>query len=338
MTNLISIIIPVYNAERYLQRCLDSVLGQTLKEIEVICINDGSTDGSAAILSEYAAKDARIQVVWQKNAGQGMARNRGMELAQGEYIYFIDADDELGNDEALARLAAEMDCEQLDVLFFDAETKLEDGVKFHNGAIRMTNYIRTHNYLGVHTGQELLVAFRKFHEYSVSPCLIMLRKSFLKANHLSFPAANIFYEDNIFMVHIMLLAKRVGHRPWRFYIRSVHDGSTITTVPSLRHLRGYLACYLDIKTIISQNNFARTIRRFLKDQQRCYALNFVKLARRMNLRDDDLYRDMTNNEQAACKQLLKWSPLKRILVAALCCYYDNGFLYTLRRILFGKRQ
>ena len=89
----VSVIIPVYNVSSYLRRCLDSVLAQTLKDIEVICVDDASTDDSPKILQEYAAKDARVKVVRQENAGAGAARNRGLDLAQGEYLSFLDSDD-----------------------------------------------------------------------------------------------------------------------------------------------------------------------------------------------------------------------------------------------------
>ena len=89
----VSVIIPVYNVEKYLHQCLDSIVNQTLKDIEIICVNDSSTDGSLDILNEYAGKDSRIQVITQKNAGAGSARNRGMEHATGTYLSFLDSDD-----------------------------------------------------------------------------------------------------------------------------------------------------------------------------------------------------------------------------------------------------
>jgi len=89
----ISIIIPVYNTEKYLRECLNSVVNQSLQDIEIICINDGSTDSCLAILREYEAKDARIRVIEQKNAGVSATRNIGIELARGEYIQFVDSDD-----------------------------------------------------------------------------------------------------------------------------------------------------------------------------------------------------------------------------------------------------
>ena len=89
----VSVIVPVYNVAKYLRQCMDSLVSQTLRDIEIVCIDDGSTDGSGAILDEYAAKDPRVKVVRQKNAGAGAARNAGLDVATGEYLFFCDPDD-----------------------------------------------------------------------------------------------------------------------------------------------------------------------------------------------------------------------------------------------------
>ena len=89
----ISLIIPIYNTSKYLSQCLDSVLSQTLKEIEIICIDDGSTDNSIKILKNYANADSRIKIITQQNSGAGFARNNGIKNASGEYIAFLDSDD-----------------------------------------------------------------------------------------------------------------------------------------------------------------------------------------------------------------------------------------------------
>lgn len=89
----VSVIIPVYNVERYLGECLDSILGQTLKDIEVICVNDGSVDSSLEILNSYASRDPRIKVFSQPNSGAGAARNAGLDRATGEWLFFGDPDD-----------------------------------------------------------------------------------------------------------------------------------------------------------------------------------------------------------------------------------------------------
>lgn len=89
----VSIVIPVYNVEKYLRQCLGSVVNQTLKEIEIICVDDGSTDSSPAILAEYAAKDPRVRVLTREKSNAGAARNAGMAVATGEYLGFVDSDD-----------------------------------------------------------------------------------------------------------------------------------------------------------------------------------------------------------------------------------------------------
>lgn len=89
----VSIIIPVYNAEKYLGKCLESLLSQTLQEMEIICVDDGSSDGSPEILKRFQERDGRVRILTQENQYAGAARNNGMKEAQGEYLLFLDADD-----------------------------------------------------------------------------------------------------------------------------------------------------------------------------------------------------------------------------------------------------
>lgn len=125
MNPKISVIIPVYNVEEYLSECLDSVINQTLKDIEIICIDDGSTDTSGKILDEYALKDERIKVIHQTNQGPGAARNRGLECITGEYVAFMDADDYYGEEnyyETLYGIAKESDADAVKGLYQDIDT------------------------------------------------------------------------------------------------------------------------------------------------------------------------------------------------------------------------
>lgn len=92
-TELISVIVPVYNVERYLRRCVDSILHQTYRNLEVLLVDDGSTDASGAICDEYAAQEECVTAVHQKNGGLSAARNTGLERAQGTYLCFVDSDD-----------------------------------------------------------------------------------------------------------------------------------------------------------------------------------------------------------------------------------------------------
>ena len=89
----VSIIVPTYNVEQYLAECMDSITGQTLRELEIICVNDGSTDGSLNILKKYAASDDRIIIIDKKNEGYGRAMNDGLDRASGEYVGIVEPDD-----------------------------------------------------------------------------------------------------------------------------------------------------------------------------------------------------------------------------------------------------
>ena len=122
----VSVIIPVYNVEKYLRACLDSVVNQTLRDIEIICVDDGSTDGSGAILDEYAEKDSRVKAIHQPNAGAGAARNVGLARATGEYLFFCDPDD-WAEPEMLERMYAEASAAKADVLLTGRVVELGDG-------------------------------------------------------------------------------------------------------------------------------------------------------------------------------------------------------------------
>lgn len=126
---LVSVIIPVYNVEHYLRQCLDSVRAQTLSDIEIICVNDSSTDGSLDILEDYAKKDSRIQVVTQPNGGAGAARNKGLSMAKGKYLSFLDSDDFFEPDMLeLAYKKAEED--KADFVVFNSDQYYTDKKKF----------------------------------------------------------------------------------------------------------------------------------------------------------------------------------------------------------------
>lgn len=108
---LISVIVPIYNAEKYLPQCLDSILNQTYRNLEIVCVNDGSTDGSFSVLSEYAKRDSRIIVKDKINGGVSKARNMGLDIITGEYVLFVDADDWLEPDTCEQAFDAMSECD-----------------------------------------------------------------------------------------------------------------------------------------------------------------------------------------------------------------------------------
>jgi glycosyltransferase involved in cell wall biosynthesis len=137
----VSVIVPVYNPGKYLCQCLDTIISQTLKEIEIICVDDGSTDGSAEVLAQYQQKDNRIRIVTQENKGGGPARNTGLEIARGEYLSFLDSDDYFDKD--MLRLASKKaDETDADVVIFNIYTD-----DFATGIIKMPTWALEQEYI-----------------------------------------------------------------------------------------------------------------------------------------------------------------------------------------------
>lgn len=121
----VSVILPVYNVEKYLKQCMDSIVNQTLKDIEIICVDDGSTDASLSILKEYEKEDDRVKVICQQNAGAGAARNNGLSIATGEYLSFLDSDDFFSLD-MLEKSYAQAKKEDADLIVFRSDQYRED--------------------------------------------------------------------------------------------------------------------------------------------------------------------------------------------------------------------
>lgn len=191
----ISVIIPVYNVAKYLRDCLDSVVTQKSVEIEIICIDDASTDTSLSILLEYASKYKNIIVLQnESNAGLSYARNRGLEVASGKYIYFLDSDDMI-KPESLSELYSIAEKDNLEGIFFDTELLLEAGVD--ESVVKTEKCERTGMYNGVYTGEELVYEMYKNKDWI--PCVWrqLWSRKFLKDNELMF-INGIFHEDNPF--------------------------------------------------------------------------------------------------------------------------------------------
>jgi glycosyltransferase involved in cell wall biosynthesis len=187
----ISVIIPVYNTEKYLPKCLDSVLAQTFQDFEVICVNDGSTDGSLAILEEYAKKDPRIRVLTQVNQGQSVARNEGMKLAGGEYICFLDSDDFYDED-----------------FLYTLYTKSVES----DADIVMTNtrYVNGNDSTQTNLVNQMLDLFAD--KIKALPhggsCDKIYKVAFFKEYKLRFPAG-FYWEDNLFVIQALFYATKM---------------------------------------------------------------------------------------------------------------------------------
>lgn len=240
----VSVIVSVYNSQEYLDACLQSILSQTLKEIEVICVDDLSDDASLAILQRYASEDSRVSLyaaedkkdVFRGN-GPSITRNKGMEEAQGEYIYFMDSDDFL-DPNALKSLYKKSREERLDILYFNGETVFDSPEDKEQNPGFADYYIRKKNDPGVCTGEEMFVKMRRAGEYRSSVVMQFFDRDFLKRAGLSF-CPGVLHEDNEFSFRAALLAERTGYLAENYYKRRIHKASIMTGKRGVGHVYGY---------------------------------------------------------------------------------------------------
>lgn len=239
----VSIVIPVYNVEKYLRECLDSVVNQTLRDIEIICINDGSTDNSLQILAEYESVETRLKVISQENGGQSKARNVGLEVAAGEYIYFLDSDDYIKTN-ALEILYTIATTNNLEILYFDSEVIYENDILKNEFPEYSTAYNRKKEYTGVFDGKNLFCKLIMDNAYAVSPCLQFAKREYLEEKHIRF-FEGIIYEDNLYTFKSILQAERVAHSKDKLYVRRIRSDSTMTdTKFRFFHFYSIFMCYI----------------------------------------------------------------------------------------------
>lgn len=222
----LTIIIPVYNAERYLEGCLNSVLNQTYKDFELIIVNDGSTDLSLFILENYKSKFSNMKILNQNNAGQSNARNNAIHEASGDYIWFIDADDILPKENCIIELIDKIkEYNFPDILCFNTYVIFECFSK------NWTNYYANYE-TGVLTGKEYSSLCGVI---PTGPYSQWFNKEFLLKNNLQFKE-NIVFEDWFFNLNAFAIADRVVGIPKVYYNYMKRENSTINGQMEYRHL------------------------------------------------------------------------------------------------------
>lgn len=213
MIDLITIIVPVYKVEEYLDRCVNSLVNQTYKNLEIILVDDGSPDNCPHICDLWAAKDNRIRVIHRENGGLSAARNDGIRSAHGKYILFIDSDDYIELDA----------CERLLQYADDADVIVAEATIIENGK----PWDRVHSNLKenyVYTGPEYARTTIKKNEMFVAACYNMYRLEFLKNNNLLF-LEGVLHEDNDFTPRVFLAAEKVKYIHFKFYNYVIRDDS-----------------------------------------------------------------------------------------------------------------
>ncbi len=243
-----SVIVPVYNVEQYLHKCLDSILEQSFLDWEAICINDGSVDGSLMILEDYNIRDSRFKVISQANGGLSSARNTGLNASQGEYVIFLDSDDWL-EPNALEVIARNLKGE--DVLCFSGRRFFEQEESFcQPDQLKDCSYSSGMTYYN-----ENALLHRDF----AFVCVVLraYKRSLLFTNNLFFKEG-IFHEDNLFTPQVCYFAKTIRVIDECLYDYRVRANS-ITTTTNPKRLSDLLGTANELAAFfVSKNDFDKT--------------------------------------------------------------------------------
>lgn len=213
---LISVIVPVYNVRKYIEKCIYSIINQTYKNLEIIIIDDGSTDGSETLCDKFKDKDQRVIVLHQKNSGQSRARNKGLEIASGEYIGFVDADDWIDND-FFEKLIEKSEKEDLDMCVCNRKIFSEQGkMLYETTSILDKTYSMkdVNKYFYNHFFQYTPVIYNRIYKRTVWKDI-----EFLELKEIG-------TEDALANFEIMFRLKRVGEVNTTFYNNLEREGST----------------------------------------------------------------------------------------------------------------
>lgn len=275
----VSVIVPVYNAAKYLKQCLDSILAQTLENIEILCIDDGSTDAGGTILDRYAMRDKRLKVLHKKNSGYGAAMNAGLDAASGEYIGIVESDDRI-LPEMYQKLYEEAKAEELDVVKSDAYFWYEN--------IGYQQRIHRKN-LECYYDKVLEDIDRNiFFDFYMNIWTGIYRKEFLVQRGIRFhESAGASYQDNGFWLRTMMYCKRAKWLNRAFYLyRQDNENSSIKSkekMLTMTHEYEYIE-----KTLLERKDF--------KALPYCY---YYKLYRHMG----NFYRIADENKLVFCEQI-----------------------------------
>jgi len=279
----VSIIIPVYNSEDYLKESIVSALCQTLAEVEVICVNDGSEDHSMKIMQQFADRDHRVVVIDQENAGQSVARNKAVRSARGEYVYFLDSDDMIVP-EAMERLYRIANSNSLDSVLFEGVSFFETVELEEKYPQLKTYYQHTGNYETVFDGQDLYVKMMNNLDFRVSPCLQFVRRQHMFDKDVWFPEG-IIHEDNYFSFLNLISCDRVMCVHESLFIRRVRAESTVTQNVSYKNIIGYyVSAYKILETLHKKD-----VKNFVTINASRQVLQYLRVV-------DEMYRDGLSDE------------------------------------------
>lgn len=233
----VSVILPIYNVAPYLSEAFNSILSQSLREIEIIAVNDGSTDNSWDIIKEYEQRDTRIKSFSQENQGQSVARNLALQHATGEYIYMMDSDDVLSSPDVLLTCYEYAKKNQADFVFFDREQFTENKVNFPV-SVHSTKYTEENKR---YDGESLLNLMLDTTSFNCVVWLLLINHQHLKRIGLRF-YPGIIHEDELFTTILMLSSDSIFCLKQNFVRHRVWSCSTV----GKRYSRRNMYCYLTV--------------------------------------------------------------------------------------------
>lgn len=274
----VSVIVPVYNVEKYLDRCVRSLLGQTLKDIEIILVDDGSPDNCPRLCDEYARQHSCIKVVHKENAGLGMACNSGLDAATSEYVAFCDSDDWVDADmyETMYQTAHDRD---FDIVY--------TGLKRVDGSGNVLGYL-PHPKEGVTLCQDECMTLacdmiasapneRIDRGIQVSAKTVLYRRRMLTSNSISFVSEREYpSEDLIFNVSALTFAKKVHVMPRYFYNYFVNDNSITSTIKPQHFIKMMRSAKLLQKILGESETASKRIGRFVIGESRMYSRQIIQ--------------------------------------------------------------
>ena len=221
----VSIVIPVYNVEKYLEQCIESAVNQTLNNIEIIAVNDGSTDNSLSILKKYESKYDNFKIINQDNQGLSSARNTGLKACSGKYVYFLDSDDFIDIN-AMEYCYKEAEKYNLDIVTFDAEVFYEDN---YDKQSFFEDYSRSGKLdEKIMIGQEFYVYANYRGMYKAPTWLNFFNREYLQKNNLYF-YDGILHEDEIHTMKSYIMANKIKYIPIKFFKRRIRANSIMTS-------------------------------------------------------------------------------------------------------------
>ena len=324
----VSIVIPIYNVERYLRQCLDSVVNQTLKDIEIICVDDGSTDSSPDIIKEYVDKDPRVKVITKPNSGYGNSMNRGFDMAEGEYIGIVESDDyaELNMFERLYEIASKNDLDVIKSSFYfyysvpkEKNEKMEIVSKVREGVTFCPS-------------RDFKAPMEMVEFFNIKPSIwsAIYRKDFIREHNIRFlETPGAAFQDSSFNFKVMSLAQRVQLTREAFlHYRQDNESSSINSPGKV-----FCVCdeYAEMKKFLETNPYNRGILECVCNRIKydTYMWNFERLSPKYKFlfierAAEEFKEDFENGTMdARFFEAYKWKDVKKLVEDPIDYYSEK---------------